>query len=204
MLLTLSERVTADLNLLGAIPDAAYVGQFCQVALEFLQTGAKKGMFTRAATALGVEPEVVAACIAALCHVLLESARANLSANELSSSLGDVAMTEAGKKTIAEFYTANQKALRDKLQSGHGAGIGSSPSVPEYRNLDWRLEIEVRTLTTARAVLRSPYNDCSRTCLSHRCAGIFKICTRRNAALLHVPAGYGVVGRSSSAVSRRR
>jgi hypothetical protein len=153
MLLNLNERVVRDLALLGAISDPSFISQFCTVSLEFLQSGAKRSMFTRAATALGVEVEVVAGCIMALSHVFLESARANLSAAEVSASLGDVAVTEAGKKIIAEFYTSNQRALRDKLLGGSGpqggAGIGSSPAVPEYRQLDWRLEIEVRRDITA-------------------------------------------------------
>ncbi len=73
----------------------------------------------------------------------------NLSQQEFTGSLGDVTMPEECKRNISEFYSSNLRPLRDRLGAsagpgaGAGAGVGAPPSLPEYRGLDWRLEVKV-------------------------------------------------------------
>lgn len=60
-------------------------------------------------------------------------------------------MSEDSKKFITEFYNTNLRVFRDRIGGGSstsgavggGAGIGIPSTIPEYRNLDWRLEIQV-------------------------------------------------------------
>jgi len=61
-------------------------------------------------------------------------------------------MSEDSKKLITEFYNTNIRVFRDRIgggtitsgtTSGGSTSIGIPNTLPEYRNLDWRLEIQV-------------------------------------------------------------
>jgi hypothetical protein len=158
MFLSLRDVVAQDLRLLAKL-SPALVGELCGTALTFLAQGARRGAFRKAAAALGVEEEAVAGAVMALLEVSLEAARYNLSAPEFAGSLADISMPEENRRAVADFFAANRAALRERVAAAGGAGggagagagaggagevgVGASPSVPEFRGLDWRFEVMV-------------------------------------------------------------
>lgn len=69
------ERAAADLVFLSSLPSGEHVSEFCRVALEALACGMKKSTFKHAASALGVELEVVTGAIMALSLIFIEAAK---------------------------------------------------------------------------------------------------------------------------------
>ena len=221
-LLVIPERLSSDLATLSRLPSPDYVSEFCRQALEALGVGAKKASLKQAATLLSLELDLVSGSIMALSLLFVEAAKVcpssspclpppvhssppppppshpqrNLSASDLSMSMGDVAMPEDSKHLVSDFYgqhcgelreglghvpssasdaggssspsssssapsAAPLSALglavsREELRGGAGAVLpasGASATLPEYRSLDWRLEVEVsrRSLHDAMA-----------------------------------------------------
>jgi hypothetical protein len=217
-LLVINERLSGDLALLAKLPSREYVASFCAQSLEALGVGAKKAALKSAAAALGVELEALSGSIMALSLLFVEAAKVrcaalrararvlarrrltppappprpaqrNLSAMDLSLSMGDVALPEDSKREVADFYGAHLGELREGLGLGGGGGAGgggggaeegagaaaaaaapgalaalglavareellggagallpasgASAVLPEYRGLEWRLEVEV-------------------------------------------------------------
>jgi hypothetical protein len=163
MPLILNERVQADLALMAKMPAEgecarfllsacllsisahrvrsslflAVVKDFCGVCLDFVEAGPKKGVFNRAAAALGVEPDAVAGAVMALTELLLTASKSRASESELLSVLIDTGLPEDSRKVIAEFYQSSSRRLR-----AHLGGV-EADSTPQFKSFDWRLHVTV-------------------------------------------------------------
>jgi hypothetical protein len=160
MFIALRDAVASDLALFGRLRSPAEAEDLLAAALAFLTSGSRRGAFKKAAAALGAAEDEVAGAVMGVSEVLLEGARVGLSHPDFFGSLADVSMPEETRRVIAAFYEANRAVLRERVAgagaggaggAGGGAagsasasaGAGALPTLPEYRGLDWRLEVLV-------------------------------------------------------------
>ena len=76
--LSLPEQASTDLIFLASLPSSEHVVEFCRVALESLSSGMKKSTFKHAASALGVDVDIVTSAIMALALIFVEAARVRM------------------------------------------------------------------------------------------------------------------------------
>eukprot|EP00823_Brevimastigomonas_motovehiculus_P004559 TRINITY_DN3020_c0_g1_i1.p1 TRINITY_DN3020_c0_g1~~TRINITY_DN3020_c0_g1_i1.p1 ORF type:complete len:251 (+),score=69.17 TRINITY_DN3020_c0_g1_i1:57-755(+) len=124
-----------DIQLLKTL-NANYVKEFCGFALDHIRKGApNRSVYKRAAEQLKVEAEALEKLIAALTEIFVESAKKDLSANDLMLSLTELKLlTEDTMKLIVEHYQA--KEIRRYLSE-------LSMKLKHYTDLDWRLDVQL-------------------------------------------------------------
>eukprot|EP00824_Muranothrix_gubernata_P026293 TRINITY_DN909_c0_g1_i3.p1 TRINITY_DN909_c0_g1~~TRINITY_DN909_c0_g1_i3.p1 ORF type:complete len:232 (+),score=33.21 TRINITY_DN909_c0_g1_i3:76-771(+) len=144
MLLQLSERHKEDVAfLLQLTPEI--LGEFCHIAVDFLQHGANRKVFSSAAKKLRVEPGVVERAVNGLAFLLSEGARLNLSDMDFSDSLLTLTFSEESKKTLTSFHMEHRATTRAILAE-------RQPDLPHYTDLEWKLEVQVLIVVGLRVV----------------------------------------------------
>lgn len=112
----------------------AALAQFCQLALKFILDGFDRQLFLSAATKFGLSPEPLKKAIEALCFLLAEAARLNLSALDFADSLLVLAFNDAVAGLLAQQHAEHAKQIRLVLAE-------LSFDVPHYVDLHWRLDV---------------------------------------------------------------
>ncbi|CAK9232819.1 unnamed protein product [Sphagnum troendelagicum] len=117
-----------------ATADARVAQEFGVIALERVMTG-KSGMrgFGKAAKVLQISVEEVEQGVASLTTVLARCVRYYLPRSQQLLLLTDAGLQEVAREALADLLTERQEELYGEILS----------SVASYRNLNWRLDIQV-------------------------------------------------------------
>ncbi|KAL6052283.1 COMM domain-containing protein 2 [Balamuthia mandrillaris] len=143
MLLVLDDDHREDLALLKDFAPQI-VNEFCKIAVNFLQSGSNKRLFVGAAQKLGYEVATVEHCVQGLSYLFALSSKTNVSEKDFTDSLITLDFTPEVNDMLKEHYFSNRADIRRILSK-------SSFSLPRYKNLHWRLDIQVAS--------RSNHND---------------------------------------------
>lgn len=121
--------------LLSASPPV--IKEFAKIASNIIVNGGNMGKgYTNAATKLQVTVEAVEQAVLMLCDIFTRVARLNLSAQATLSLLEDVGFMESPRETLSEYLLQIIGDIREVIAN-------SSLSVPVYRKLEWRLDVQV-------------------------------------------------------------
>lgn len=168
--LWLTDAHKADLDFMKDFP-AEVTGEFSRLAIEFLQTGPNEKFFRQAAKKLKVPAETVEEGLSALGFLMLEAARVGLADAEMmveALTINELGFDDAGKAAVAGHYSTNVQQLREIIST-------TKLTTPHYKDLEWRLDVQVRA--TARSP--SPLFHPRRLCLTSAAA---RFCVRWRAA----------------------
>jgi len=115
----------------------AVVEEFCKISLEFIRKGAtSRSIFKGAAEKLGVPPDVVEHGVEGLANLFTQASRHLLNEIDFIDSLLVLSFPEELNNRLKDFYLANRSEIRTLLAD-------MSMQLPEYRSLDWRLDVQV-------------------------------------------------------------
>uniref|UniRef100_UPI00398F0769 COMM domain-containing protein 2 n=1 Tax=Pristiophorus japonicus TaxID=55135 RepID=UPI00398F0769 len=135
MLLVLSEEHKEHLGFLRR-EDAAVVGEFCRIAVEFLKKGSNPKIFEGAARKLSVSTESVQHGVEGLMYLLTESSKMMISEVDFQDSVLVLGFPEDLNKLLLQLYLDNRKEIRSILNE-------LAPDLPHYHNLEWRLDVQL-------------------------------------------------------------
>jgi len=143
MLLSLDETVKEHLTLLNSF-DENVVGEFCKIAINFLNKGGKVGekSLQSAANKLGVEFIQIKNAVEAMSHVLILCASGDLDSADIVDSLLTAGLDQSSAETVEKSFADNRKFLRAAVEeaANEAAPVGA---IPHYKDLEWRIQVEI-------------------------------------------------------------
>uniref|UniRef100_A0A3Q2XZZ9 COMM domain containing 2 n=1 Tax=Hippocampus comes TaxID=109280 RepID=A0A3Q2XZZ9_HIPCM len=147
MLLVLSEEHKEHLNFLNKV-DAAVVGEFGRIALEFIMRGTSPKVYEGAARKLSVPVEVVRHGVEGLMYLMTQSSKhmvpcplSHITLNVLAEQLNDWSVI----KCLCQMYQQHRSEIRSILSL-------VSTSLPAYHNLEWRLDVQLASRSLRQQV----------------------------------------------------
>eukprot|EP00937_MAST-01D_sp_MAST-1D-sp2_P001292 g1292.t1 len=144
MAFKVDDRVQTDLSFLTGLP-VEQLSDFGGIALDFIRRGANAKLYGRAASRVGVEPEVVERSVVALAKVFVDVSKARLDPFSLRASLAELPFSEEASASLHAFLTTHSKEIAECAKRRE-MGLKS------YAHLDWRLDVEVASRTVHRQV----------------------------------------------------
>ncbi|XP_028301136.1 COMM domain-containing protein 2 [Gouania willdenowi] len=145
MLLVLSEDHKEHLAFLPRV-DAAVVGEFGRIALEFLRRGTSPKVYDGAARKLGVPVEEVQHAVEGLMYLMTESSKHMISAVDFMDSVLVLAFGEELNQILLELYLQHRSEVRSVLNQ-------LPANLPAYNNLEWRLDVQLASRSLHHQVL---------------------------------------------------
>ncbi|KAI4898272.1 hypothetical protein NFI96_005640 [Prochilodus magdalenae] len=136
MLLVLSDEHKEHLGFLPEV-DPSVVGEFGRIAVEFLKKGSNPKIYESAARKLNVPSETVQHGVEGLMYLLTESSKLMISEVDFQDSVLVLGFSEELNKLLLQLYLENRKEIRRILGE-------LAPSLPQYHNLEWRLDVQKR------------------------------------------------------------
>ncbi|XP_061895390.1 COMM domain-containing protein 2 [Entelurus aequoreus] len=135
MLLVLCEEHKEHLSFLHEV-DAAVVGEFGRIALEFLRKGASPKIYEGAARKLSVPVEMVQHGVEGLMFLMTESSKHMLSEVDFLDSVLALDFGDDLSQTLLQMYQQNQNEIRSMLSL-------VPSNLPAYHNMEWRLDVQL-------------------------------------------------------------
>ncbi|CAH1971481.1 unnamed protein product [Acanthoscelides obtectus] len=131
MLVVLREDHKSHIQLLQPLP-AEVLGEFCQIALNFMQKGASIPKNVQRTT---LEPEQVQNCVYALVNLLLICCKHQVDDSEFKESVLALGFSEDQLLVLNKFYKSKSEEIKELLHQ----------HLPElhYKDLRWRFEAQV-------------------------------------------------------------
>ena len=172
--LWLTDAHKADLDFMKDFP-AEVTGEFARLAIEFLQTGPNEKFFRQAAKKLKVPAETVEEGLSALGFLMLEAARVGLADAEMmveALTINELGFDDAGKAAVAGHYATNVQQLREIIST-------TKLTTPHYKDLEWRLDVQVRaTATLLFSLSPSLFFAIWSAYLTSACSGLGQVASR--------------------------
>ncbi|XP_077463566.1 COMM domain-containing protein 2-like [Stigmatopora argus] len=135
MLLVLSEEHKEHLEFLNKV-DAAVVGEFGRIALEFLRRGINPKVYEGAARKLSVPVETVQRGVEGLMYLMTQSSKHMLSEADFVDSVLSLDFGEEINQSLLQMYRQHGSEIRRVLT------LLPRP-LPAYCNLRWRLDVQL-------------------------------------------------------------
>eukprot|EP00808_Paulinella_micropora_P000607 g25298.t1 len=146
-IISFSQNVEEDAKVLATL-SIEVLTQFVKLAVQNIEEGKKANsqrMYNSAAKTLGLEVQTVTQAILLLSHLLLLGAKRNLSSSDFLSSCTELHLPASHLTVLTEAYTGASASLRQKLKAG-------TQRLPHYRDLDWRLDVEIASRSASNLV----------------------------------------------------
>jgi hypothetical protein len=136
-LISVDEATKRELEKLAGMP-AAVARELVRVSAVFIRKGHNRRVVDKAAAKLGVAPEAINAMVAASARYLSECARADATERDVQDSAALLKLPPAGDvpAALCEVYAAAKQEIRTVLSR-------VSFALPQYANLEWRLDVEL-------------------------------------------------------------
>eukprot|EP00744_Colponema_vietnamica_P022282 GILI01031990.1.p1 GENE.GILI01031990.1~~GILI01031990.1.p1 ORF type:complete len:201 (+),score=18.98 GILI01031990.1:69-671(+) len=144
MLLNFDSRVRTDLGLVPSLP-LEFFQEFCRLSLSLIEDKTTKRNFGKAAEQLGVDASAVEGVIYSLSWVLSESSKLLLSEEELEASLSSLQWPQEHLQSFSHVFAESRETIRGVLSN-------TVTKFVEYRDLTWRLDMQVGTRSTPRCM----------------------------------------------------
>ncbi|KAF7650851.1 hypothetical protein LDENG_00119380 [Lucifuga dentata] len=135
MLLVLSEEHKEHLSFLPKV-DAAVVGEFGRIALEFLKKGTSPKIYEGAARKLCVPVEMVQHGVEGLMFLMTESSKHMISEVDFLDSVLVLGFGEELNQALLQLYLQHRSQIRSILSL-------LPSNLPAYHNLEWRLDVQL-------------------------------------------------------------
>ena len=116
---------------LAASLDPEHFAAFCAAGRELLHSPDDTQMLKKAAKALGADVDAVGASVRALCHILVSSATAGRSADDLLRGI-EAELPAASVESFQAFYADVAAEVERETKR--------DLALPHYRGLEWRLQ----------------------------------------------------------------
>ncbi|XP_070688708.1 COMM domain-containing protein 2 [Pempheris klunzingeri] len=144
MLLVLSEEHKEHLAFLPTV-DAAVVGEFGRIALEFLKRGTTPKIYEGAARKLCVPVEMVQHGVEGLMFLMTESSKHMISEVDFLDSVLVLGFGEELNQILLQLYLQHHSQIRSTLGQ-------LPPNLPAYHNLEWRLDVQLASRSVRQQV----------------------------------------------------
>ncbi|XP_042271566.1 COMM domain-containing protein 2 isoform X1 [Thunnus albacares] len=135
MLLVLSEDHKEHLAFLPKV-DAAVVGEFGRIALEFLRRGTSPKIYEGAARKLCVPVEMVQHGVEGLMFLMTESSKHMISEVDFLDSVMVLGFVEELNQILLQLYLQHHNQIRNVLSL-------LPSNLPAYHNVEWRLDVQL-------------------------------------------------------------
>ncbi|XP_057697625.1 COMM domain-containing protein 2 isoform X2 [Corythoichthys intestinalis] len=135
MLLVLSEEHKEHLHFLNKV-DAAVVGEFGRIALEFLRRGISPKVYEGAARKLSVPVEMVQHGVEGLMYLMTQSSKHMLSEADFVDSVLSLEFGDELNQNLLQMYQQHGSEIRSILSL-------LPRNLPAYHNLQWRLDVQL-------------------------------------------------------------
>ncbi|XP_029285628.1 COMM domain-containing protein 2 isoform X1 [Cottoperca gobio] len=145
MLLVLSEEHKEHLAFLPQV-DAAVVGEFGRIALEFLRRGTNPKIYEGAARKLCVPVEMVQHGVEGLMFLMTESSKHMISEVDFLDSVLVLGFGEELNQTLLQLYLQHHSQIRSILSQ-------LPSNLPAYHNLEWRLDVQLASRAVRQQVV---------------------------------------------------
>uniref|UniRef100_UPI0037E745B9 COMM domain-containing protein 2 n=1 Tax=Semicossyphus pulcher TaxID=241346 RepID=UPI0037E745B9 len=145
MLLVLSEDHKEHLSFLPKV-DAAVVGEFGRIALEFLRKGTSTRIYEGAARKLCVPVEMVQHGVEGLMFLMTESSKHMISEVDFLDSVLVLGFGEELNQLLLQLYLQHHGQIRSVLSQ-------LPSNVPAYHNLEWRLDVQLASRSVRHQVV---------------------------------------------------
>ena len=129
--------LVADVALLADLT-GEHVAEFCKIALTFMQKGATRALFKRAAKQIGTTDAKVESCITGLSQIFTECSKVRASASDVMISTSDFGFSADKQQAVADFYVAHKDEIKRAVEAARPV-----TAVPRLVDLHWRLDVEV-------------------------------------------------------------
>lgn len=116
---------------------------FCKLAVDYLQKGPNIKLYNAAAQKLGVDADTIKTSVEAIANMLIEGCRYKLGPEDFRDSVIAVGFMDERQEILSRLYELKKNEISDALTS-----IGFK--VPEYHDMDWRVEVQI----ASRALLK--------------------------------------------------
>ncbi|XP_070764998.1 COMM domain-containing protein 2 [Enoplosus armatus] len=145
MLLVLSDDHKEHLAFLPKV-DAAVVGEFGRIALEFLRRGVSPKIYEGAARKLCVPVEMVQHGVEGLMFLMSESSKHMLSQVDFLDSVLVLGFGEELNQILLQLYLEHHSQIRSILSQ-------LPSNLPAYHNLEWRLDVQLASRSVRQQVI---------------------------------------------------
>eukprot|EP00644_Phytophthora_capsici_P004752 jgi/Phyca11/557860/estExt2_Genewise1.C_PHYCAscaffold_10015 len=141
----MSRSFAADERVLEAVAQTSVLsaenfGAVCKLAVRLFGSDKQsKRRLTRTASASGWETEKMEQAVLGIAKVLMDGAKVEMSAHAFRLVLKGMALPEQHVDVLAQLYETHAKGIRECVSRETGT------SVPHYRNLEWRIDLELGT-----------------------------------------------------------
>ncbi|GIY27686.1 COMM domain-containing protein 2 [Caerostris darwini] len=142
MLLILDDIHKKHLDLLKNI-DEKIVREFCRISVEHLFKGSNPKVYQSAAQRLNVETDIVQNAITGIIQLLIEASKAMVSELEFRDSIIVLGFNNVSQEELVKCYLENNQEIRSLLTS-------LNMGIPHYKNLEWRLDVQIASRTLRR------------------------------------------------------
>ncbi|KAJ8030840.1 COMM domain-containing protein 2 [Holothuria leucospilota] len=147
MLLILDEEHKSHLTYLIET-DNGVVEEFGRIAMEFIRNGPNPKLYQSAAQKLDSDATKVRRAVEGLMHLLTEATRLELSEIDFQDSVITLGFSPEKKEHMLQLYIENRKEIKNIL-------LEMCMDLPHYRNLEWRLDVEVASRSLRHQVVPS-------------------------------------------------
>ncbi|XP_075997744.1 COMM domain-containing protein 2 [Genypterus blacodes] len=145
MLLVLSEEHKEHLSFLSSV-DAAVVGEFGRIALEFLRRGTSPKIYEGAARKLCVPVQSVQHGVEGLMFLMTESSKHMISEVDFLDSVLVLGFGEELNQALLQLYLLQRSQIRNTLSL-------LPSNLPAYNNLEWRLDVQLASRSLRQQVV---------------------------------------------------
>ncbi|KAI9984149.1 hypothetical protein PInf_005442 [Phytophthora infestans] len=141
----MSRSFVADERVLEAVAQASELsaenfGEICRLAVRLFGSDKQsKRWLTRTASASGWGAGQLEKAVLAIAKVLMDSVKAEMSEHAFRYVLTGMTLPEQHIDVLVQLYSAHGNDIRECVSRENGT------SVPRYRNLEWRIDVELGT-----------------------------------------------------------
>ncbi|GFT83735.1 COMM domain-containing protein 2 [Nephila pilipes] len=142
MLLILDDIHKQHLDILKNI-DEKIIKEFCRISVEHLFKGSNPKVYQSAAQRLNVELDIVQNAITGITQLLIEATKVMASEMEFRDSIIVLGFNSLSQEELVKCYMEHNQEIRSLLSS-------LNMGIPHYKNLEWRLDVQIASRTLRR------------------------------------------------------
>ncbi|GFQ87893.1 COMM domain-containing protein 2 [Trichonephila clavata] len=142
MLLILDDIHKQHLDILKNV-DEKIVREFCRISIEHLFKGSNPKVYQSAAQRLNVETDIVQNVITGIMQLLIEASKMMVNEIEFRDSIIVLGFNNQSQEELVKCYLDHNQEIRSLLSS-------LNMGIPHYKNLEWRLDVQIASRTLRR------------------------------------------------------
>ena len=119
------ERTAKDLKFVGTLP-VDQLKAFCNIALEFIKSGANPKLFERAASQVRVSPDVIENSVIGLVQILIDATKSKVGEGKFMVAATELPLSDEAKAVVLQALVSptpgsnNSRSSHDSRDSRNG------------------------------------------------------------------------------------